>query len=92
MKKKVAIGFLTGIIANAFGVLLYILIFSKKDVSATLQQAIAEGFLGKIITLGAVLNLVAFFVFIKQRKDYQARGVLLATILIAIATMLLIIF
>ncbi len=90
MNKEILIGLVTGIFANALGVLLYILIFSDKGIDATLAQAAAEGFLGKIITLGAVLNLLAFFVYIKKRQEYRARGVLMATVIIAVATMILI--
>jgi len=36
--------------------------------------------------LGAILNLLAFFVFIKKKQDYRARGVLLITIIIAVST------
>lgn len=88
MKKEIGIGIITGILANVLGVLLYILLFSDRGVDATLQKAFAEGYLGKIITLGAVLNLVAFFVFIKKKQDYRARGVLIATVIIAVFTML----
>lgn len=90
MKKELVIGFITGICANALGVLIYIMMFSEKGIDATIRQAVAEGFLGKIITLGAILNLVAFFIYIKKKQDYRARGVLLATVLIAVATMILI--
>ena len=42
--------------------------------------------LGKIITLGAVLNLIAFFILLHYKKDLMARGVILATIILAILT------
>ena len=90
MKKEILIGFITGLFANALGILVYILIFSEKGIDATIRLAITEGFFGKIVTLGAVLNLVAFFIYIKKKQDYRARGVLLATVLIAIGTMILI--
>lgn len=89
MKKEILIGFITGLFANTLGVLIYILIFSEKGIDATINQAIAEGFLGKIIALGAVLNLIAFFLFIKKKQDYRARGVLLSTMIIALFTMIL---
>ena len=87
MKKEIIIGILTGIAANTLGVILYILAFSDKGIDATLQQSIAEGYLGKIVTLGAVLNLVAFFIFIKKKQDYRARGVLLATLFIGVSVL-----
>jgi hypothetical protein len=46
----------------------------------------AEGKLGKLITLGAMLDLVAFGVLLKMNKDLMARGVVLAVIIIAIFT------
>lgn len=88
MKKEILIGIITGVIANALGVMLYILAFSDKGIDATIQQSLSEGFFGKIVTLGAALNLAAFFIFIRKKQDYRARGVLLATVIIAIAVMI----
>jgi hypothetical protein len=39
--------------------------------------------------LAAVSNLFVFFVFIKKKQDNRAKGVLLATILIALTTLVL---
>jgi hypothetical protein len=87
MKKEIIIGILTGIAANTLGVILYILAFSDKGIDATLHQSMAEGYFGKIVTLGAVLNLIAFFIFIKKKQDYRARGVLLATLFIGVSVL-----
>ena len=84
MAKEIGIGFAVGIIANALGIFLYIFTFSEAGVQETLEAAQREGYLGSLITLGAILNLIAFFMFIKQKKLYRARGVLLATVLAAI--------
>ena len=88
MKKEIAIGIIAGIMANALGVILYILAFSDKGIDATIKQSLAEGFFGKIVTLGAVLNLIAFFIFIRKKQDYRTRGVLLITVVIAVAVMI----
>jgi hypothetical protein len=88
MKKEIAIGSIAGILANVLGVILYIMAFSDKGIDATIKQSLAEGFFGKIVTLGAVLNLVAFFIFIRKKQDYRARGVLLMTVTIAVAVMI----
>lgn len=84
IKQNVFTGFLTGIAANIAGVILYITLFSNSELDATINDAIANGYLGKIIALGAVLNFVPFFVFLKKKQNYHARGVLLATVSIAI--------
>jgi len=88
MKKDLLIGIIVAIIANTLGGILYILIFSDIGIEATIQQSLDEGFFGKIVSLGALLNLVVFFLFIKKDQDYRARGVLLATVIIAVTIMI----
>jgi hypothetical protein len=48
----------------------------------------SEGKLGKLITLGAILDLGAFGVLLKMNKEFMARGVVMAVICIAIFTIL----
>lgn len=88
IKKQIGIGFFVGIIANFIGIYLYIAFFSDEGFLETLRLAQENDFLGKIVSLGAILNLGAFFVFIKKKQDYKARGVLLATVIIAVGTFL----
>lgn len=89
IKKEVFIGLLVGVIANCIGLYLAtVLLGNGDDFETVLKAASAEGFLGKLISLGAILNLIAFFIFIKKKQDYRARGVLLATVLVAIITFL----
>lgn len=73
-----------GFIANIVGVIAYVFIFSKLSLLTTLQIAQEQGYLGSILALGAILNLFAFFGFLKLKRDQRARGVLLATMLTAI--------
>ena len=82
--KAVTTGFIVGIIANVTGVVLYIQFFSQLGIGETLKNAWTQGFFGSLIALGAVLNLIAFFLFLKQNKIFHARGTLLATVLAAI--------
>ena len=89
IKKEVLRGFLVGLIANAVGFLLAVLIFGTDDsIEVNITQSISQGFFTKLVSIGAVMNLIAFFLFLKMKRDYRARGVILATILIAIATFL----
>lgn len=82
--KEVVIGFLVGIIANTVGTLLYILLFSDLSISETFKAAYAQGHLGSILALGAILNLIAFFGFLRIKRDLRARGVMIATLLTAL--------
>ena len=87
MKKEILIGLLIGLVANAIGLYLAATFLGNGDDFMTvINAAIAEDFIGKLVSLGAILNLLAFFVFIKKRQDYRARGVLLATVIVAIMT------
>ncbi|MDO7171972.1 hypothetical protein [Mariniflexile sp. AS56] len=87
IKKNIIIGMLIGLIANVIGLFATASILGQgDDFTTVIKAAISEGFLGKLVSLGAILNLGAFFIFIRKRQDYRARGVLLITVFIAIFT------
>ncbi len=88
MKKEILIGFVVGIIANLAGSYLYIYFFSKYSLETTIKVATKEDLLGNIIALGAILNLLAFFVFLKKGQLYRARGVVLATVAAALGILI----
>ena len=93
MKKDIFIGMLVGLIANAIGLFLTANFLGKGDeFDVVIKAAAAEGFLGKLISLGAILNLIAFFIFIRKKQDYRARGVLLITVFIAVFTFVFILY
>ncbi|MBR9853801.1 MAG: hypothetical protein GYB37_04375 [Algicola sp.] len=83
-KKEIIIGFIVGLIANTFGTLLYIILFSDLSVTETINAAISQGHIGSLLALGAVLNLVAFFAFLRIKRDQRAKGVMLATLVTAL--------
>ena len=88
--KDILIGFGVGLIATAFGLVFAIQIFGKsEDWGIVIKQAMDEGFLTKLMSIGALLNLGAFFLFLKKNKDQSAKGVLIATILVLILTMII---
>ncbi|MDD7886557.1 hypothetical protein [Flavivirga sp. 57AJ16] len=87
IKKDIFIGIFVGLIANAIGLFFSATLLGNGDDFVTVIKAAAnEGFLGKLISLGAILNLIAFFIFIRKKQDYRARGVLLITVFIAVFT------
>ncbi|WP_296313678.1 hypothetical protein [Winogradskyella sp. UBA3174] len=90
MKKEILIGFGVGLIATLFGLVFAIQIFGKSDDwGVVIKQAIEEDFLTKLMSIGALLNLSAFFLFLKKNQDHRAKGVLIATILVLISTMII---
>jgi len=85
-KKDLIIGFAVGIVACVLGVFLFITFFTDFDFIAGIQAMKSDDKLGKLITLGAILDLIAFGVLLKMNEEMMARGVVLALICIAIST------
>lgn len=86
-KKELIIGFAVGIIANAIGTLLYILLFSEFGITETFEMAAQQDQIGSLLALGAILNLAAFFGFLRIKRDQRAKGVLIATLLTALVVL-----
>ncbi|MDR6966388.1 putative membrane protein [Flavobacterium arsenatis] len=81
-------GVIIGLITSFVGVFLFVSLFTDYDFQTAIQATKAEGKLGKLITVGAILNLVVFFLLLKMNKELMARGVVLAMILLTIVTIL----
>jgi hypothetical protein len=88
-KKEMAIGFLLGILLNALGVFLFVVLFLKTNFNSGLHHVYQLGYLRKIIALSGFLNLIAFFILLQFNKDKIAFGVVLSTIFLATLTLLL---
>jgi len=80
------IGFIIGLIACFLGTYLYITLIAGHEFLQGWNLLKPNGYLGKVITLGAILPLVTFFILLKFDKDMMARGVILATIILAVLT------
>jgi len=80
-------GFVIGVIASIIGSYIFIVAFTPYSFLGGLQILKFEGKLGKIITLGAILNLLIFFGLLKYNKELMARGVILAMFILTIITL-----
>ncbi len=90
MKKAVLMGFGVGLIATTFGLIIAIQIFgNSKDWEAVITQALSNGTLTQLMSIGALLNLAAFFLFLRRNQDLKAKGVLIATLLVFISTLVI---
>ena len=90
-KKSIITGIIIGLVSNTIGLLIVGLLTAKtagrsKSVLQVFEAAVLENFIGKLISLGAILNFICFFYFIRKQKDSHAAGILIATILIAVGT------
>ncbi len=86
-KRDFFIGFVIGLLLAFLGAFLFVYLFTNVNLFTNYEFVKSQGILGKIITLGAILNIIAFFALLKFKKDFMARGVVLATILLAIYTL-----
>jgi hypothetical protein len=84
---EILLGLGIGIITSALGCFLFIQLFTKFTFLAGIQLLQAEGKLGKIITLGTILDLIVFWRLLKSNKEFMARGIILAVIILTIITL-----
>ena len=91
--RNLFIGIISGIIANFLGFLVARLMLTGEssviNLTNVINQSYDDGLLNKLISLGALLNLLIFFFFIKTNQDNKAAGVLISTIMIALLTIYL---
>ena len=80
-------GVLIGLTASFIGSFLFIHFFTEMDFAEGLSNMQGQGYLGKIITLGSLLNLVVFTILLKYNKDIMAKGIILAVIIMALLTL-----
>lgn len=92
MKKEILIGFVVALIATSFGCFIFIEFFSNFEFYKSMAL-IKEGNLeARVLVLGAIANFFVFFVFLKKKQIYRARGVLLETFLVALIVLFLTLF
>ena len=90
-KKDLFAGLVLGLIIGLLGTLVVILIMTKgnQSLSNGFQYMRNIGSIGKVITLGAVPNLLLFFYLLKKNKEMMARGIILALFILTIVTLVL---
>ena len=92
-KKHILIGIFSGFLANIVGTIITVIILFKEvkisNIFRIINDSISDNFITKLISLGAIINLIVFFVFLKYEFEERARGVLVATFIIAILTIYL---
>lgn len=88
MKKiDILFGLFIAIIGATIGSFIFVECFTAYHFIDGIQTMKAQGLLGKVITLGAILNVILFFALLKFNKEMMARGVVLGTIILTIITL-----
>jgi hypothetical protein len=86
-KKDLFIGVLVGLITSFIGCFLFITFFTSMDFAEGYTNLKAQGSLGKLITLGALLNIGIVLLLFKKNKDEMAKGVVLSLFILTIYTL-----
>ncbi len=84
IKKEVLTGMLVGFLATAIGFYFYSQVFNHFSLKFIKKLITEYDYLGEILIYSVAPNLIVFFVFIKRKEDYKAKGVIMATMLVAL--------
>lgn len=84
MYQKIVIGFLLSIFTTLAGSYVYLELATPEGFEKSWKMMIEGGLQSVVLSLGAIPNLLLFFVFIKRREDYKAKGVLIGVLLAAL--------
>lgn len=82
-------GLLIGFLGALLGSYLFIVLFTQYNFLSGVQIMKSQGSLGKLVTLGSILDLVLFTILLKLNKEMMARGVIMAVIILALITLFL---
>ena len=86
-KKDFIIGVILGLLVTALGCFAYLEFFTSLGFTTAFKQLKMSGNLGKVITLGALLNVVVVLLLFKKNKDTMAKGVILSLFILTIYTL-----
>jgi len=82
-------GLIPGLILPALTLLGFWIIKSDRGFVDLLQQFQQMDMLSKVVSLTAIPNLLLFFLFIWTNRNFSARGVIFATLLLAFIMLIL---
>ena len=86
-KTDLIVGLLIGLLTAMLGTFLFLIIFTNFNSINDLQIMKQQGILGKVITLGTILNIVVFFILLQKKKEIMARGIVLSMIVLTLFTL-----
>jgi hypothetical protein len=89
-KEDVIFGAVVALGTTALGTFLYLMYVSfqrNATLGAVWDFALSTSEISSVVVYGAALNFVAFFGFLQFNKEAKAKGVLIMTILTAVAVL-----
>ena len=88
-KRIILIGIFTGLLATASSVIFITLILSSSPVEDSWISLYDQGKFGGLLSLGAISNLIIFFLSIRKNKISFATGIVIACLLIVLLIFLI---
>ncbi|MFL2632489.1 MAG: hypothetical protein ACJ0NC_01175 [Candidatus Marivariicella sp.] len=88
-KRIILIGIFTGLLATASSVIFITLILSSSPVEDSWISLYDQGKLGGLLSLGAISNLIIFFLSIRKNKISFATGIVIASLVIVLLIFLI---
>lgn len=89
INKDFIIGLLAGIFIAILGTVIFILLFTNLPFWESFTAIKKNNYLGKVITLGTILDLLFFAFLIKKDQLSMAKGIIAAVILLALCTLII---
>lgn len=80
--KELLIGVGVTLLCNLAGIY-FVSELSNLDTTDFLKESLKNGSFGSVVALGALMDFLAFFVFLKKGQFYRVRGVLIGVLLAA---------
>ncbi len=80
------IGIFIGLATAFIGSFLFITLFTSMNFVEGFTNLKQQGSLGKLITLGALLNVAVVFFLFKKNKDMMAKGVIFSIFILTVYT------
>jgi hypothetical protein len=85
-KKDLIIGIILGLIVTLLGTFLFVKIFTSYNYFYAISVMKNGSNLSKLLSLGAVLNILLVFYLFQKDKDEIAKGVVFSVILLFVIT------
>lgn len=88
-KMDFVLGIIIGLATTFLGCYLFINFYTTMTFVAGAEALQRQGLIGKVITLGSLLNLISFTILFKYKKDSIAKGIIAAVLLMTVLTLFL---
>ena len=88
-KRIIFTGIFTGLLATASSVIFLTLILSSSPVEDSWISLYDQGKFGGLLSLGAISNLIIFFLSIRKNKISFATGIVIASLMIVLLIFLI---